>query len=225
MFSGEESSSCLLSKRVGELTSSSFALWQTDDGTEGELEARLAHAMAFLVVQDRDGYRQLCTRLVKRYSETKDASLAKQVAHICSMGPGALDDYDSAVSLAERAVVARGGHDPLSILGAILCRAGRFRNAVRHLEQAASGHGEGGSPQDQLFLSMAYHGLGDDARAREELKKSELSIAHTVELEAEKRGGVRWPDDWMTPTELRLLRAEAESLLMDSAFPRDPFGS
>ena len=70
---------------------------------------------------------------------------------------------------------------------------------------------------------MAYHALGDDARGREELKKTERSIPRTIELEDENRGHVRWPDDWLVPAELRMLRAEAESLLMDSAFPADPF--
>jgi hypothetical protein len=70
---------------------------------------------------------------------------------------------------------------------------------------------------------MAYHAQGDDARARLELKKTDLSIPRTMELEDEKRGHVRWPDDWLVPLEMTLLRAEAEALLMDAPFPADPF--
>ena len=222
-FARDDRRCWLFSRRVGELFSVSLALGYDDPGTSEKLEVRVSQALALLATDDRLGYRRLCRRLVEQYRDTSDASLAREVAHLCSMGPAALDDYGPCVELAERAVAARGGHDSLSTLGAILYRAGRFSHAVRHLQQAVSVHGEGGSPQDQLFLAMAYHALGDDARAREELKKTELSIPRTIELEAEKRGRVRWPDDWMTPTELRLLRAEAESLLMDSAFPANPF--
>jgi hypothetical protein len=213
----------LFTRQVGELFSLSLAVSYHDEGTAEKLEVASSLTHALMASDDGQGYQRLCRRLVQQYGDTTDTELAREVSYLCSMGPAALDHYSPCVALAERAVAAKGGHDSLSSLGAILYRSGRFADALRHLHQAVSVYGEGGNPQDQLFLAMAYHALGDDERAREELMKTEASIPRTLELEDEKRGHVRWPDDWLVPTELRLLRAEAESLLMDSAFPVDPF--
>jgi len=188
-----------------------------------ELEARVAQALALLVVNDRAGYRRLCARLVERYRQTEDPALAREVAYICAMGAAARDDYGPCVGLAERAVAALGGHGPLSTLGAVLYRAGQFQHAVRHLQQAVSVHGADGSPRDQLFLAMAYHAMGDLTRARAELKKTGTSIPQAFSVGSQRRAGERLPDDWLAPTELGMLRSEAESHLMDSAFPTDPF--
>jgi hypothetical protein len=224
-FARVDRQSWLVTRHVGDGQSISLALGYDEEGSAEELEVRVAQALSLLAVNDRGGYRRLCARLLERYRETQEALLAREVARISAMGPAALDDYGPCLRLAERAVAAQGGHEPLGTLGAILFRAGQCQHAVRQLQQAISAQGGGGSPRDQLFLAMASHAMGDERRAREELKKIETSIPRVLAAESELRDGERLPDDWLTPTELGMLRAEAEGLLMDSAFPRNPFGS
>jgi WD40 repeat protein len=213
----------LFSRHVGDRRSISLGLSYQDELSAEELEVRVAQALSLLAVNDRQGYRRLCARLLERYRETRDAPLAREVAHICSMGPAALEDYGPCLGLAERAVAAQGGHELLGTLGSTLYRAGQFQHATRQLRQAISAQGGEGSPRDQLFLAMASHAMGDEWRAREELKKTETSILRALDAESQRRGGDRWPDDWLTPTELGILKSEAEGLLMDSAFPANPF--
>jgi tetratricopeptide (TPR) repeat protein len=215
--------SCLFSKRVGDRSAVSLALEYQDAGSAHELEARVAQALALLAMSDHGEYKRLCAWLVTRYRETQDATLTSEVAHIGSLGPAALDEFGPCIELAERAVLATGGHDSLNVLGAILYRAGQYRRALSYLQQAVSVHGGGGAPRDQLFLAMTYHAMGDETRARGALRSAETSIPQTLAAESQSRSGERLPDDWLTPAELRMLRAEAGSLLMDPSFPSEPF--
>jgi WD40 repeat protein/tetratricopeptide (TPR) repeat protein len=215
--------SCLFSKPVGDRSAVSLALEYQDAGSAQELEARVAQALALLAMGDHGEYKRLCVWLVARYRETQDASLASEVAHIASLGPTSLDEFGPCIELAERAVAAEGGHDSLSMLGAVLYRAGQYSRAASHLQQAASMHGKGGTPQNQIFLAMTYHAMGDDLRARDELNRTETSIPQTLAAKSQSRPGERLPDDWVTPAEMRMLRAEAGSLLMDASFPTQPF--
>ena len=146
-FARDDRKCWLFSRRVGELFSVSLALGYDDPGTSEKLDVSLSHLYALLAANDLPGYRQRCRRLVEQYRNSSDPALARVVAHLCSRGPAAVDDYSACVELAERADAALGGHDSLSTLGAILYRAGRFSHAVRHLQQAVTVHGEGGSPR------------------------------------------------------------------------------
>jgi len=104
-------------------------------------------------------------------------------------------------------------HLVLNTLGAALYRAGRFEDAIRRLEEGIQLRGGGqGNPFDWLFLAMAHHRLGHREEARRWLDRLR---------DYQPTGS---PDQFTQELELRLVRSEAEALILyDPIFPADPF--
>jgi tetratricopeptide (TPR) repeat protein len=124
-------------------------------------------------------------------------------------------EVETPISLAELAVrdfPADKKHAALNTLGACLHRAGRFKEAIRRLEEAIQNQSGIESPTGWPFLAMAHHYLGhrDDARRW-------LDRLRDREPSAE-------PDQFWDELEIRLLRSEAEFLIVDDPeIPADPF--
>jgi hypothetical protein len=100
----------------------------------------------------------------------------------------------------------------LNTLGAALYRAGRSQEALRRLEEGVRKRGGESLPQDWVFLAMAHHQLGHHAEAHAWLDRLRAYRANEN------------PDAFWNELEIRLLRSEAESVILyDPAFPSDPF--
>ena len=139
---------------------------------------------------------------------------ASSVAWSCTMGPDAPVDPGVPVRLAEIAVRGIGAgdkHAVLNTLGAALYRAGRYDEAIRRLEEAIQARG-GEHPGDWPFLAMAHQRLGHRDEARRWLDRLR---EHQPSMD---------PDQFWGELAIRLLRAEAEAVILyDPAFPDDPF--
>ena len=95
-------------------------------------------------------------------------------------------------------------------LGAALYRAGRYDEAIRRVQEAI--RERGASPAAYAFLSMAHHRLG---HRQEALRWLDLLRQHQPSTD---------PADFWYELEVRLLRAEAEAVVLyDPVFPDDPF--
>jgi tetratricopeptide (TPR) repeat protein len=119
------------------------------------------------------------------------------------------------VRLAEigvRGIYAREKPNCLNTLGAALYRAGRYAEAIRRLEEGIRLRGGKSLPADWAFLAMSHHRLGHPDQARrwlDRLREHQPSMA---------------PDQFWDELEVRLLRGEAESVILyDPVFPDDPF--
>ena len=121
-------------------------------------------------------------------------------------------------------------HRKAGTLGALLYRAGSYKEAVDQLTEAVRTHGEGGDGWTCLFLAMAHHRLKHDEEARrwlarataarEDLEKSRRLKADrdavenlvgptTAALDVPLLNLIAWWE-W---AELELLWPEAEALL------------
>ena len=89
----------------------------------------------------------------------------------------------------------------LGARGAILYRAGRYREAVGLLHEAIEAHGKGGVFSDWVFLAMAQHRLGRPDEAAEWLTK------------ANQDGSLPGTDFSWDGLERELLLREAQTLL------------
>jgi WD40 repeat protein/serine/threonine protein kinase/Flp pilus assembly protein TadD len=129
------------------------------------------HALARLMTSDAAGYSRLCRELVAAAGTAPDFASAHTVVRVCVLCPGSVDDYAGVVRLAERMMhetygIKRRQLNALSGLGAALCRAGRYQEAIDRLHEATSARGDRGVPQDWVFLAMAHHRLGNACEAR-----------------------------------------------------------
>src|SRR5262249_32102425 len=102
--------------------------------------------------------------------------------------------------------------DAVTTLGAALYRAGRYDQAIGRLEEAIRARGGQGRPRDWAFLALAHHRLGHRAEARGWLRR--------LREHRPSEDPARFWDE----LEIRLLRSEAEAVVLDDpAFPDDPF--
>jgi eukaryotic-like serine/threonine-protein kinase len=159
----------------------------------GELPVAEVHrqALACLKAGEVAVYRQLCARLVASAADLGPwpaYHAAAPLAGVCVLGPDALADWGSALGLVEKGLTdlaelektpdLRERYRPtryalLSARGAVLYRAGRYREAADALKAAVGVHGGGGTTRDGVFLALAHHRLKDARGAAGWLKKAE----------------------------------------------------
>jgi WD40 repeat protein/serine/threonine protein kinase len=163
-----------------------------------------------LQVRDLDGYRQFCRQRAQELARNPlDSLTANNTAWLLSLGPEAVTDYAWAIALAEQATAEADNEQIrgifLNTLGAILYRAGRYRDAVDRLDQRLAEARDEGLPQDWAFLALAHHRLGHGAEARRWLDKLCAHNPPKNTLNAQ----VFWNE-----LEIALLRREAEELMV-----------
>jgi WD40 repeat protein len=168
------------------------------------------HLLFRLRAGDLAGYRTGCAALISRFSrEERRRSIATE-AWACAIGPDALADWAPLVPAALVAVKHRPDDVELRmVLGAVLLRAGRAREAITALEESVRRNGHDGNAFDWLFLAMAHHRLGHAQQATAALATARDWIAHGDER-ALPDPYVMSPLPWYTKLELELLLREAE---------------
>jgi tetratricopeptide (TPR) repeat protein len=178
--------------------------------------ARYFYILSLLDIGDREGLSRECSELIEWFRETTDPSVANSVAWSCVLAPNAVVDAEAPVRLAENAVKNTDEADQkpsfLNTLGASLYRAGRFEVAILRIEDAINHRHGAEEPLDWPFLAMAHHRLGHREVARRWLNR----------LRA--REPIADPDEFWNELEIRLLRSEAEAVVLyDPIFPVNPF--
>ena len=114
---------------------------------------------------------------------------------------------------------SRNAANPWSVvtIAAVDYRAGRYKSVVdRHLGLA---EGPNWMPTYRLFLAMAYQRLGQPGPARQHLLSATEEIRRYLGSDREIPAHGNWHDI----LRFQILRREAEALILDSAFPADPF--
>ena len=201
----------------------------------GDPNPQIGLALVHLAGGDIDDYRRACTRLLRDFGQANNPNRADAVAWTCILAPEAVADREAVVRCAQAAVKATSEdpdkHRYLQTLGAATYRAGRFEEAIGHLNDAlkalpepaikpAAGASGGVSPSaapggnalDWLFLAMAHHRLGHAEEARKWLDKAIARIDQATQDQPEDASsGSRI--NWRTRLAYRVLRREAEGLI------------
>jgi tetratricopeptide (TPR) repeat protein len=166
--------------------------------------------LSLLAAGDDAGLKVVSFDILKRFGNTTGPSLANAASWYCSLVPVAGTDRQTPVRLAEFAVsnVVRmvGRTDPLDTLGFALYRAGSYEQAIRRLEERIKLKSKPG-PEGAAVMAVCHLRLGHRAEAiRWLMRPSEQ------------------PSDFWMELQLRLLRREAEAVVLyDPVFPDDPF--
>jgi hypothetical protein len=139
----------------------------------GTVAFPLAYQDALLCLRtgDREQYQRLCAGLLRAAGKEIDPHAATNIAMVCALGPDAVPDWRPVVALVEHAVerialTTRDGsasgaelrHAFLNTLGAVLYRAGRFREAAERLTEATAA--AKAEFHDCVFLAVAHKCLG-----------------------------------------------------------------
>jgi tetratricopeptide (TPR) repeat protein len=125
-----------------------------------------ARLLLALRTGDAAAYRRGCAEVVERFAQATGPLAGSNVAWVCSLAPGAVDDPTAPARLAEPATRVDLRPAVKNTLGAALYRAGRYDEAVEKLTAAAKAIPPNGTPWDWVFLAMAHHRLGHRHEAR-----------------------------------------------------------
>jgi WD40 repeat protein/tRNA A-37 threonylcarbamoyl transferase component Bud32/tetratricopeptide (TPR) repeat protein len=196
--------------------------------------------LTLVAAGDRTGLRRARAEMLDRFGKTTDPAVADQIARAGALAASAEPDLDETVRLAELAAFGAPSPDDrlvalraslyravpvasplhglmgsprprhLVTLGAALYRAGRFAEAVHFIPAGIWEDAGENLVAGSMFMAMALHRSGNRDNAR-------------TWLEPPRDRGPR-PDDYWGELQVRLLRAEAEAMILwDPIFPADPF--
>jgi hypothetical protein len=185
--------------------------------------ARYDLALALLLAGDRQGYRRACAATLERLGRSEDP-LIGEAARACLIGPDAVGDPSSPQRLAATAV-SREPNAPWwhYVLGLAEFRARRCERAVEYAMKSIDlGARWPAAPLNYPVLAMAHHVLGHRAEARRWLENAHGrgSVASHGRGSADVLGSTA---AWWDRVEFQLLLREADGMVLDAAFPADPF--
>src|SRR5206468_12758905 len=174
-----------------------------------------------LEMGDAEGYRRVCREMLAQFANTPYPNVAERTAKTCCLAPGAIDEYQTVVRLAEQALVGTESCGDykwfLLARGMADYRTAQFGGAIGWLRQSLSPGAE--SPHRdglaQLFLAMAHHQLGQIDDARQALDKAQALGQKLPKLDGSQLGS--W-HDWLR---FHIVRREAEELLKKESGVRD----
>jgi eukaryotic-like serine/threonine-protein kinase len=165
---------------------------------------RYMHIQSLAAAGDNSGVRRACEDLLAKFGKGTDS-------WIYVLAPDSVADPEVPVHLtrttlsqltpqSEKIAKCRG----LKKLGAALYRAGRYEEAIRHLDESLEALDGADPPRVFAFLAMAHHRLGH----RDEAKRWLGKLAAYRPKDGPE---FSWDD-----VEIRILRREAEALILGS---------
>jgi tetratricopeptide (TPR) repeat protein len=185
-----------------------------------ELNSELAppwhyRALVYLQRGDRGGFRKACAAMREHFRRSARPDAVHLTVWTCIQVPDALEDWTPLTHWAEKTLTADPNNfDRLTVLGALLYRAGRFEEAARRLREADAAFRQANRPtmtiaSTWLFLALAHERLGHPDEARQWLAKAVREIDQS-QAEPAKDPSARM---WNQRLSLGLFRREAEALI------------
>jgi hypothetical protein len=140
-------------------------------------------AVVLVALGDHDGYRNLCEKMLDEFAANPFPIEVKVAAWGMVIAPGAVEDKEAALRLAERGLSAEKTSSGVPVRAAVtqthgawLYRVGRYDEAIAQLSESEASRVRGdGFPiaaaYNWCFLAMAHHRLGNTREARVWSKK------------------------------------------------------
>ena len=174
-------------------------------------------ALVSLQIGDEAGYREACQRMLVSYAETEDKGALYTTTWACALRPATLDDYEPGIIRARRVVdLGTDTRFPLILtiaryseaLGAVLFRAGRYNEAIKHLQVAyeALPNRRDSLARTSYLLAMTHQRLGHTTEARMLFERA------NEEADKELSDQVQ-PPRWDLRLTLKLFKEEAAELI------------
>ncbi len=174
-------------------------------------EAALAH----LECDDTAGYHRLCAEMCRRNSGTEPEPLVRlALAKVCTLESAGPSEVKVALRWIEPMAAPLPNqreyrHIVLNLLGSLLYRSGRPREAIERINQGIVEGGGTPIVSDVLFLALAYESIANHPQAR--------AVCCAV-----PGGSGRTADLVLGSAQLRFLQRRAESIMVNR-FPPNPF--
>jgi eukaryotic-like serine/threonine-protein kinase len=183
--------------------------------------AWVSAAAAYCAADDAEGYRRISREMLRGFADTTEPHIAERTAKACLLMPGAIDDVDQVLALADRAVTGTEEHVWYRCFaltkGLAEYRAGRYASAVGWVQRSSPNpDGFGVDATSFSVLAMAYVQLGQRDEARFALSQAQAIMNAKKPDPADGRpyGG-----DWHDWVHAQILSREAANLLKEAPLP------
>jgi tetratricopeptide (TPR) repeat protein len=180
-------------------------------------------AVSLLATGDREGHRKVCATALERLSRSTDRD-AFEVARAYALAPGDVDNLAVARRLAKHGL--EGQPDAgwtLYTMGLVHYRSGEHEQAILIINEACNSNNKWHA--DVLYsivLAMAHHQLGHTAEALRCLEKAHDTRGDQAR-DIKPGEVISSNTPWWDRADYQVLLREADELILDSAFPDDPF--
>jgi tetratricopeptide (TPR) repeat protein len=181
-------------------------------------EAAFEYAAVLLLTEDRPNYVKVCRKLVERSGQPEVRPY--HVARACSLAAGSFTPAERPGELARGELILNGrAFWSLWLQGALLHRAGRYREALALLQKSRDdqSHPPDGVAGTRMWLALTYHKLNQPEAARREFEEAEKWLAqypNSLPPEAERKRLELHLHNWL---EVHVLRLEVVQLLRPGA--------
>ena len=188
------------------------------------------NAAILLATGRYEDYLTACQRLIQLHGQNSNPPIVLTVLQSARMAGGAVDDYDPLIAKATKLYENNEEKFPfVRILGHLLYRGGRYREAVERINEAFT-LGNNTHPYlifDEFFLAMAHHRLGHTEEARSRLEKAEQFMKKTYADPKvdELFKAAKTENNWQNRLVVEVVRAEANALIRGKADTKDPAGA
>ena len=172
-------------------------------------------ALALALAGDIEESRRASAATLERFSRDESRGIG-DAARVCLIVPNAVDDLSAPRRLAEAAVARDPNPAWLHyVLGLARYREGQSERAIEDLSKSLKlGADWSAVALNYPVLAMAHHRLGHADEARKWLERAHVVVP----------GETIMPNAiWWDRLEFVLLRREAHALILDAAFPDEPF--
>jgi tetratricopeptide (TPR) repeat protein len=173
--------------------------------------------LAILLVQcgDQDAYQKHCAKLLARFGDTTDPTIAERISKDCLFTTYSGADLATVCKMADVAVTK--GNNNLFFQfdkGLAEYRQGHFSSAVEYLQKALAGQNPYLNAGANLVLAMAQFELKQTAQAQASLAKGAELIDSKMPKIDKGEVGDDWWNDWIIN---RVLLREATALIGNPA--------
>jgi tetratricopeptide (TPR) repeat protein len=177
--------------------------------------------LAILQVQcgDWDAYQNLCAKILARFGETTNPTIAERMAKDCLFTANSGTDLATVCKMADLAVT-KGDNNPYVqfVKGLAEYRQGHFASAAEYLPKALGGRDPYLDAGAELVLAMTQYQLKETDAAQASLATgAELIDSKTPKIDKGEVGDDWW-NDWIIN---RVLLGEARKLVGTSAIIAD----
>jgi serine/threonine protein kinase/Tfp pilus assembly protein PilF len=171
----------------------------------------LALLRAYL--DDRDGYRDVCRQAVKQFGKDENPDAIWVVPEVLALSPNDIADPVQTQQRLAPLVVEKQNNPARVATYALACvRAGKAEEVVQTFGPGGLRKAE--EPAERLALSLAYHRLGQEARARDRLSEADQVVEQrTKPYAGDDQAKLVQAMGWVEALRFLLLRREADALV------------
>jgi tetratricopeptide (TPR) repeat protein len=176
--------------------------------------------LAILQVQcgDWDAYQSLCAKILARFGETTNPTIAERMAKDCLFTGNSGTDLATVCKMADLAVTKGNSPYVQFVKGLAEYRQGHFASAAEYLPKALGGRDPYVNAGAELVLAMTQYQLKQTDAAQASLAKgAELIDSKTPKIDKGEVGDDWW-NDWIIN---RVLLGEARKLVGTAAIVAD----